>query len=114
MLSEYNFVIKYQSRSRNAKTDALTRKSDDKSTDQNDERLTQQHQTILTPNRLDISDIEVNDKISIFNRVIAANKNDETCNQMRQAIAEGRRSYQRCLIKNCFLENGVLYYLERI
>ena len=50
-LSEYNFKIMYQSGTKNVKADALTRKSEDRPKG-TDERLTYQHQVLLTPDRL--------------------------------------------------------------
>jgi hypothetical protein len=72
-LSKFNFKIMYQSGTRNAKANALTRKPNDSSTTAKDDRIRYQHQTILTSNRLSINCIEPNANVSIYDRIRKAN-----------------------------------------
>ncbi|KAI0994899.1 hypothetical protein K3495_g13280 [Podosphaera aphanis] len=52
-LSRFNFVISYRPGRLGAKPDALTRRSEDLPSDQEDERIRQQCQTVLKPHNLD-------------------------------------------------------------
>ncbi|SLM36779.1 reverse transcriptase domain protein [Lasallia pustulata] len=72
-LSEYNFKIMYQTGAKNIKADALTRKPGDKPINEEDDRLKYQHQTILTPDRLEISVLEPDPEAPIHDRILNAN-----------------------------------------
>ena len=52
-LSEYNFIISYQSGKKNEKADALTRKPNEQPINKNDERLEHRMQTLLPPERFE-------------------------------------------------------------
>ena len=52
-LSEYNFVISYQSGKKNDKADTLTRKPHQRLMDSNDKRLEHCMQTLLPPERFE-------------------------------------------------------------
>ena len=52
-LSRFNFVITYRPGRLGTKPDALTRRSGDLPAGKEDERLRQQHQTVLKPHNLD-------------------------------------------------------------
>ncbi|SLM34160.1 gag polymerase env [Lasallia pustulata] len=72
-LSEYNFKIMYQTGAKNVKADALTRKLRDKQINEEDDRLKYQHQTILTPDRLEISVLEPDPEAPNHDRILNAN-----------------------------------------
>lgn len=78
-LSEYNFKIMYQSGTRIAKADALTRKPGDSPLTIKGDRIRYQHQTILTPDRLQINCVEPVVESSIYERIQKAHADDEEC-----------------------------------
>ena len=78
-----------------------------------DDRLLYQHQTILTSERLEISNIESNTNVSIFERIRTANQDNEKCESFRQAIKEKRRFFNRISFQRCTLENNVLYNQQK-
>lgn len=113
-LSEYNFKIMYQSGTKNAKADALTRRAGDTPTSAQDDRLQYQHQTILTPERLEINDTEIDPEVTIFDRVRAANTKDEACTQIRGALNKGKKHYQRIPLDQCSIREGALYHQDKL
>ena len=78
-LSKYNFKIMYQTEIKNVKTDTLTHKLKDKSTDLKDECCKYQHQVLLTSNWLKIQMLESDSEASVHNRILFANQEDEKC-----------------------------------
>ena len=108
LLSEYNFKIMYQTGPRNAKADALTRMPSAVPTDPNDERVKYQHQTILTPDRLEVLAGDLVNT-SIHDRVVAANKVDADCLAIAQALHQGLDRWKKLSLLGCKVVNGVLY-----
>ena len=80
---------------KNVKTNALTRKFDDIFFNQNNERLKYQHQILFISDRLQINALKSNVSVSIHNRILNANKNDEICSQIRSAFDVEKKVYQR-------------------
>jgi len=113
-LSEFNFKIIYQSGTRNAKADALTRKPGDSPTTAKDDRIRYQHQTILTPNRLSINCIEPGADAPIYDRIRKANIDDEECDCFRRAIEEGKRTFNRVRLDRCSIKDGILLYRNKL
>ncbi|KAA6410992.1 MAG: hypothetical protein FRX48_05303 [Lasallia pustulata] len=113
-LSEYNFKIMYQTGAKNIKADALTRKPGDKPINEEDDRLKYQHQTILTPDRLEISVLEPDPEAPIHDRILNANRDDEECSAFRKAIANKRKAFNRILMVNCSVRDGILYHHNRL
>ncbi|SLM35328.1 retrotransposon nucleocapsid protein [Lasallia pustulata] len=109
-LSEYNFKIMYQTGAKNIKADALTRKPGDKPINEEDDRLKYQHQTILTPDRLKISVLEPDPEAPIHDRILNANWDDEECSAFCKAIANKRKAFNRILMANCSVRDGILYH----
>ncbi|SLM36259.1 retrotransposon nucleocapsid protein [Lasallia pustulata] len=109
-LSEYNFKIMYQTGAKNIKADALTRKPGDKPINEEDDRLKYQHQTILTPDRLKISVLEPDPEAPIHDRILNANQDDEECSAFRKAITNKRKAFNRILMANCSVRDGILYH----
>ena len=115
MLSEYNIKIIYRPGPQNIKADALTRMSGSVPTDPADERLKQQHQVLLPPERLDLDGVDMNAMDDpIFHRVADANKEDDFCNEVRAAIAEDKAKYKGITLSKCSVHDGVLYHLDRL
>ena len=86
-LAEYNFKIKYRPGRKNEKADTLTRILGSKPKEGDDERLKYQHQTILTPDRLDL-ELSLLEEVEIptYDRVTEANRLDPRCNEFREAV----------------------------
>ena len=88
ILSEFNFQVIFRAGKSNTKADALTRMPHSTPKDEKDERSQHQHQTILTPDRVQIRVTEVEE--GLFERIHHANKVDPTCNEFRAAIARNQ------------------------
>ena len=58
-LSEFNFVVTYQSGKKNDKADALTRKPNEQPANEEDERQEHRMQVLLPPERIEIQPIEI-------------------------------------------------------
>lgn len=115
MLSEFNIKIVYRPGPQNTKADALTRMPGSKPTDPLDDRVRQQHQTILTPERLDLDGVAVRAmEDPIFHRVLYANKEDELCSEIREALLEGKTKLHGITLTKCSVNDGVLYHKERL
>ena len=82
----FNFVISYTPGRENRKADSLTRRPNDCPADDHDDR--QQHllQTILPPERLEISSIDPDKSKTTPERVIQANLVDLYCTKLRESI----------------------------
>ena len=113
-LFEYNFKIMYQSGAKNVKADALTRKSDDKPTGLTDERLTYQHQVLLTPERLQICVTEPESDAFIHDRILFANQKDDDCIALRTAKDEDRTTYKGVRLRRCSVKEEILYCQDRL
>ena len=61
-LSEFNFKVTYQSRKKNDKADALTRKLNEQPANEEDERQEHRMQVLLPPKRIEIQPIKVTNK----------------------------------------------------
>ena len=115
MLSEFNIKIIYRAGQQNVKADALTRMAGSKPADPTDERLRQQHQTILTPDRLELDGATVyaiDDPI--YHRVVQANKEDEFCSEIRDAILDRQTKFRGITLAKCSVDDGVLYHQDKL
>ena len=108
MLSKFNFKIMYQTGPRNAKADALTRLPNAVPSDPDDVRTKYQHQTILTPDRLEIMTGDPIDD-SLHEEVVAANKLDQDCLDIGKTINEGNTNWKGLSLRGCKVVDGVLY-----
>ena len=89
ILSEYNIKIVYRPGPQNIKADALTRIAGLKPSTLDDERIRQQYQTILTPDRLKLNSTEYALNVInnlIYYRIVNVNKDDEEYSNIRDAI----------------------------
>ena len=110
VLSEFNIKIIYRPGPQNAKADALTRLPGSKPSQPDDERLLQQRQTILTPDRIEV--LAMDD--SLFDKVLQANKDDEDLEEIRTAIAAGKSKHKGISLRKCSVADGVLYHKQRL
>jgi len=108
-LADFNFKIMYRPGKQNIKADALTRRADVVPRDSEDERVRYQRITILTPDRMEIADLEKNISESIYKQVLEANGIDEDCTLLREAIARGETQYEGIKLKNCRVQDEILY-----
>ena len=104
----------YQSEIKNAKADAFIYRTDDSLITADDDRLKYQHQTILTPFRLKIYSMKVDEKTFIYERIQTVNKVDEKCECFRRAIREKKKFFNRILLNQCFIENELLFHQKRL
>lgn len=117
MLSEFNIKIIYRPGPRNVKADALTRMAGAVPKDPTDERLKQQHRTILTPDRLGSEDMNIAVNAiddPIFHKVAEANLTDEECTEIREAIEDNKDKVNGITLSKCSVRNGILYHKDRL
>ena len=100
----------YRPDKQNIKIDALTRRADAVLRDSKDERVRYQRTTILTSNRMKIADLEENISEQIYKQVLEANRIDENCTLLREAIARDEAQYEGIKLKNCRTQNEILYH----
>jgi hypothetical protein len=92
-LVEFDFKIAYQSDKKNDKANALTRRSDDRSSDKNDSNVRNKHmyQIILSSKKVDarilqeINDIE-QEELQLFDRIKNVNQTNAKCIEIRDAL----------------------------
>ena len=111
-LADYNFKIRYRPGRKNERADALTRMPGSTPASQDDARVKYQHQTILTPDRLDIAPVELSNDIkedSVYQEVLKANKLDEGCLGYRTAVKKGEKAWKGIPLQNCSVKQGALY-----
>ncbi len=99
----------YRSDKQNIKIDALTRRADFVLRDFDDERVQYQRTTILTSNRMKIVDLEKNNDQSIYKQILETNEIDENCMLLREAIARDEAQCKDIKLKNCRIQNEILY-----
>ncbi len=100
----------YQSDKQNIKIDALTRRADFVPRDFDDERVQYQRTTILTLNQMKIADLKKNNDQSIYKQILETNEIDENCTLLREAIARDETQYEDIKLKNCRIQNEILYH----
>lgn len=82
-LSEFNFKIAFRPGPNNTKTNVLTRMTGSKFKNNDDDKLKQMHQTILTSTRWEFDGVAVNEiKNIIFHKINDTNLHDEFCNEI--------------------------------
>ncbi len=99
----------YRSDKQNIKVDALTRRADFVLRGFDDERVRYQRITILTPNRMKIADLEKDVSESIYKQVLDANEIDENCTLLREAIERGEAQCEDIKLKDCRVQDEILY-----
>ncbi len=109
-LVDFNFKIMYRSDKQNIKVNALTRQVDSVSRSSEDERVCYQWITILTSNWMKIADLKKNIEKSIYKQILKTNEIDENCTLLREAIARDETQYEDIKLKNCWIQNEILYH----
>ncbi len=115
MLSEFNIKIIYKTGQQNAKADALTRMPGSKPLDPSDDRIRQQYQTILTPERLELDGVDVHAIDGpIYYRIAQTNKEDELCSEIRDAMLDQKEKIHGITLSKCSVQDGVLFHKDRL
>jgi hypothetical protein len=91
-LTEFDFKITYQSEKKNDKADSLTKRFEDRSIDESDDRNKHMHQTILSIEKVnsrivqELNDTKEHSELFLFDRVKTVNQKDSKCAEIRAAI----------------------------
>ena len=104
----------YQFDFRNVKTDVLTRLFESISKNENDARIKQQHQMILTSNRLKIRIMKMNSDLSLYFRVMKINKINDECSKYRIVLIQNKKKFKKIKLIICTIKHEVLYYENRV
>jgi len=100
----------YRSGKQNIKVDALTRRADSVPRSPENERCRYQRTTILTPNRMEIADLEEKENDEpIYRLILEANRINENCILLREAVLKGEAQYEDTKLRDCRVQNGILY-----
>ena len=136
-LSEYNFIISYQSGKKNEKANALTRKPNEQPINEDNERLEHRMQTLLPPERfkhvVNLKPIEVksdspNEDITSAvdpaelqepstppEEIKDANRSDELCIQICAYLeAPSEHARPTTHLNSCRISNGLLMKTDQI
>ena len=57
-----------------------------------------------------IADLEKNNDQSIYKQILETNEIDENCTLLREAIARDETQYEDIKLKNCRIQNKILYH----
>ena len=117
MLFEYNIKIIYRSKLQNLKTDALIRIIEFKLINFQNERLRQQHQIILTLNRLNFDNTEFDIKVIndlFYHKVFETNKVDKEYNEIRETIINNKNKLKNITLNKCVISNEIFYHKDRL
>ncbi len=109
-LIDFNFKIMYRSDKQNIKVNALTRQVDSVSRSLENKQCCYQRTTILTLNRMKIADLKKkeNDE-SIYQLILEANRINENCVLLREAVSKNEAQYEDTKLRNCWVQNEILY-----
>jgi hypothetical protein len=119
-LAEFDFKIAYQSKKKNDKADSLTKRFDDRSINESNDRNKHMHQTILTSEKVDshilqeLNDTKEDSKLSLFDRVKTANQEDRNCIIIRNAIRDRKKSFDKMLLKKFEIIENTLFFKKKL
>ena len=113
ILSDFNFKIIFWADKANIKVDALTHMSDSHFED-DDERIRQQHQTLLISNRMQILINSMNEDGFTFDRIVQTNKRDELCQKFCKILIANVIVHDDIKLRNCRNVDDVLYMKNRL
>jgi hypothetical protein len=110
-LIEFDFKIIYQSEKNNDKADSLTRRFEDRSIDESNDRNKHMHQTILSTEKIDSRIVqELNDTkedstidLFLFDKVKTVNEKNTTCIAIRNAIRVKKKFFDKMLLKKLWV-----------
>ena len=113
ILSDFNFKIIFRTDKTNIKIDALICMSDSHFED-DDERIRQQHQIILIPNKMQILINSMNENDFTFDRIDQVNKRNEFCQKFRKVLTANVIIYDDIKLRNCRNVDDVLYMKNKL
>jgi len=109
-LVDFNFKIMYRSGKQNIKVDALTRRADSVPRSLENERCRYQRTTILTSDRMKIADLEEEENDEpIYRLILEANRINENCILLREAVLKDEAQYEDTKLRDCRVQNEILY-----
>ena len=128
-LSRFNFKIVYRPGVDNGCADALTRRSQDHPEGENDDRVAQQHQTMLKPHQIDTpasltlapvtlrpgadNSPDNEDTPSLADQLIEAYREDPFAQDLRTALEQGHRRIPGFPLAECSLEGPMVRYRQQ-
>jgi hypothetical protein len=120
-LAEFDFKIAYESEKKNDKADSLTRRLENRSVDEADDRNKHMHQTVLSSEKVNsrilqkLNDIEEeNSELSLFDRVKIANQENSTCVAIRHAIRNKKKFFDEMLLKKFESIKKTLFFKKKL
>jgi hypothetical protein len=122
-LAEFDFKIVYQSKKKNDKTNSLTRRSENKSYENDDSynRNKHMHQTFLSTEKVDSQIVQdLNDtkkenlELSLFDKIKLANRKNSTCKAIRKTIRIKKKSFDKMLLKRFELIENILFFKKKL
>ena len=113
ILFDFNFKIIFRVSKANIKADALTCMSGSHPED-DDEKIRQQHQIILTSNKMQILANSMNENDSTFDRIVQANERNELCQEFRKTLTTNVIVHDGIKLRNCRNVDDVLYMKNRL
>ena len=112
ILSKFNIIIQFQSKTQNVKTNVLIRMSNSRLKDDNDERHQYRKQMLLTSKRLEIHFVRFDE--FIYERVLVVNKTNDDCKTYRETLEQNLTSMNEINLRDCHAKNDVLYRDDRL
>ena len=135
-LAGFNFVINYRPGKKNDKADALTRRTGDLPFGESDDRQQQQHQLVLTKERLHadvVKDLQIAPVTEVTNplhapdtvetpepanplgqQVAEGQAEDEFCQKVIRMLNVGQRRSREVSLPHCEVVDGLLYFRKRL
>ena len=113
ILFDFNFKIIFRTNKTNIKIDALIRMLDFHF-ENDDERIRQQHQTILISNKMQILINSMNKNGFTFDRIVQINKRNEFCRKFCKILIANVIAYDGIKFRNCRNIDDVLYMKNRL
>jgi hypothetical protein len=119
-LTEFDFKIAYQSKKKNDKADSLTRRFEDRSIDESNDRNKHMHQIVLSTEKIDsqivqkLNDTEEDLKLFLFDRVKTVNQKNSTCTAIRNAIQNRKKSFDEMLLKKFEMIENTLFFKKKL
>ena len=113
ILSDFNFKIIFRTDKANIKVDALTYMSDSH-LENDDERIRQQHQIILIPNKVQILINLMHENGFTFDRIVQTNKRNEFCQKFYKILAANVTVHDSIKFRNCRNVDDVLYMKNKL
>ena len=111
---DFNFKIIFRTDKTNIKVDALVIYMFDFHFEDDDEKIYQQHQIILTSNKMQILINSMNKNDFTFNRIIQTNKRNELCREFCKILIANVIAHDDIKLRNCRNIDDVLYMKNKL